>query len=88
LNMRELFAIAATVVISLVPLVAAHAQSLPQLRHDQIKNEQKAERDMAHGDYRAARQHQRRAQADDKVRQAEERQQLERERRHHWQEGP
>jgi hypothetical protein len=59
--MRKLLAMATMLAVSLSPIVTAYGQSPSELRHDQIKSEQKAERDMAHGDYRAAKQHQRRA---------------------------
>jgi hypothetical protein len=36
-----------------MPVVTGYGQNLPQLRRDQIKNERKAERDMAHGNYQA-----------------------------------
>jgi hypothetical protein len=69
------------VALGLTPVVTGYGQSMPQLRHDQIKNEQKAERDMARGNYQAAKQHQRRTKADEQVRQADENQRIEHDQR-------
>ena len=81
--MKKLLTTFAVLALNLIPVVTGYGQTSPQLRQDQIKNERKAERDMAHGNYQAAKKHQRRAKADEEVRQAKDNQRLEQGQRRH-----